>query len=321
MNRREKRSCSWKPASVEVKCPSARIINHHSFLINGDGFTLIELLVIISIVVLLMAVLLPTLHRVRKQARAVVCQANLRQWGTLIALSVNENNGELPKRPAKDDLREWAGWFGGGWDWGSGGGPGTYDRGKDIRCCPSATKPARPMGPMGTGPAPAIGGTFLAWGRYWPEGQGPVPGWNPYGSYGANHCVTHHWYYPNDEMRTRSWRTPDVPGTDRIPVYFDHTWPLVWPWKWDVPESEPEPPARDAIPTAIESTVYTSPCINRHDGGINAAFLDWSVRKVGLKELWTLKWNRQYSASGRWTKAGGVQPEDWPAWMRKFKDY
>ena len=23
----------------------------------------------------------------------------------------------------------------------------------------------------------------------------------------------------------------------------------------------------------------------------------------------------------RWTRAGGVQPEDWPEWMRRFKDY
>ena len=30
-------------------------------------------------------------------------------------------------------------------------------------------------------------------------------------------------------------------------------------------------------------------CINRHHGGINMLFADWSVRKVGLKELWTLE--------------------------------
>jgi prepilin-type processing-associated H-X9-DG protein len=62
-------------------------------------------------------------------------------------------------------------------------------------------------------------------------------------------------------------------------------------------------------------------CINRHDGGINMLFMDGSLRKVGLKELWTLKWHRQYNMANRWTRAGGVRPEDWPEWMRGFKDY
>jgi len=61
--------------------------------------------------------------------------------------------------------------------------------------------------------------------------------------------------------------------------------------------------------------------INRHEEHVNSLFFDWSVRKVGLKELWTLKWHRQYDTSGPWTKAGGVQPEDWPPWLRRFKDY
>ena len=55
--------------------------------------------------------------------------------------------------------------------------------------------------------------------------------------------------------------------------------------------------------------------INRHEGGVNCLVLDWSVRKIGLKEFWTLKWDRNYDTRGPWTKAGGVQPEDWPEWM------
>ena len=56
-------------------------------------------------------------------------------------------------------------------------------------------------------------------------------------------------------------------------------------------------------------------------GGVNGLFLDWSVRKVGLKEPWTLKWYPEYDTAGPWTKAGGVKREDWPEWLRKFKDY
>ena len=62
-------------------------------------------------------------------------------------------------------------------------------------------------------------------------------------------------------------------------------------------------------------------CINRHDGFIGMAFLDFSARKVGLKELWTLKWHRQFNTSGPWTQAGGLQAGDWPEWIRNLKDY
>jgi len=50
-------------------------------------------------------------------------------------------------------------------------------------------------------------------------------------------------------------------------------------------------------------------------------FMDWSVRKVGLKQLWGLKWHTAYNTAGPWTPAGGVQPQDWPEWLRRFKDY
>jgi prepilin-type N-terminal cleavage/methylation domain-containing protein len=39
-------------------------------------------------------------------------------------------------------------------------------------------------------------------------------------------------------------------------------------------------------------------CLNRHDATVNCLFLDSSVRKIGLKELWTLKWNPDWSTAG-----------------------
>jgi hypothetical protein len=49
--------------------------------------------------------------------------------------------------------------------------------------------------------------------------------------------------------------------------------------------------------------------------------MDWSARKVGIKELWTLKWHRTYNTADYYTRAGGVRAGDWPLWLRHFPDY
>jgi prepilin-type processing-associated H-X9-DG protein len=77
------------------------------------------------------------------------------------------------------------------------------------------------------------------------------------------------------------------------------------------------PPYRDVDPSVHYSA---NVCIDRHTGGINVAFMDFSVRKVSLKRLWALKWHREYDTAGPWTPAGGVQPQDWPPWMHHCED-
>jgi len=85
-----------------------------------------------------------------------------------------------------------------------------------------------------------------------------------------------------------------------------------------LPQDSP-PPIADA---AWEGTQHIRRvCIDRHDGGTNMAFLDWSVRKVGLKELWVLKWHKTYDTRGPWTIAGGVTPDEWPTWMKRYTDF
>ena len=57
------------------------------------GFTLIELLVVIAIIALLMSILLPSLTRVRKQAKTTMCIMNLKTWGLMIQMYADDNNG------------------------------------------------------------------------------------------------------------------------------------------------------------------------------------------------------------------------------------
>ena len=60
------------------------------------GFTLVELLVVVSIIALLVAILLPSLTKARKQAMTVVCLSNARSIGTGVSTYSAEYNGSLP---------------------------------------------------------------------------------------------------------------------------------------------------------------------------------------------------------------------------------
>ena len=93
---RAKRAGGGHAASAGPELRPTSIIHHPLSFINPNGFTLIELLVVISIVALLMAILLPTLQQVRKQAHAAGCQANLRQWGLYYSMYTTENGGRMP---------------------------------------------------------------------------------------------------------------------------------------------------------------------------------------------------------------------------------
>ena len=70
------------------------------------GFTLIELLVVIAIIALLMAILMPALQRVRKQARAVVCESNLKQWGVVFLMYTDDHNGHFMSGRTSGNIEE-----------------------------------------------------------------------------------------------------------------------------------------------------------------------------------------------------------------------
>jgi prepilin-type N-terminal cleavage/methylation domain-containing protein/prepilin-type processing-associated H-X9-DG protein len=282
-----------------------------------SAFTLIELLVVIAIIALLMALLLPSLQRARKQAKAAVCLSHLKQWGTTFALFLEDKDGRLPRAGMlNEDRFDIIFSFLRGIRIGEDidpSRPGRYDpvRTDKIACCPMAAKP----GGLGSFTkrhgteiyvAGTMGSTFTAW-----EMTIPPPAFRM--SYGLNDNL----FTPFYDLSAVHGMPPAYTyvftsrGQDNVPLLFDSTQPtcsLMF---------DGQPPPMQDRPGDSGGAV----CINRHDGTINVLFLDSSVRKLGLKGLWTLKWRRDFNTSGPWTKAGGVKLDDWPKWMRDFKDY
>ena len=261
------------------------------------GFTLIELLVVIAIIALLMAILMPALQRVKRQARVVACQSNLHQWSLCFEMYMNDNDGLF----SEDELNR-------NGFWQCVLRPYYTDVG-EMRCCPEATKPRVPSG----GGGGASGSTFIAWGVFsssalaWAED-------GDYGSYGLNG-----WLYsgrPFTGSKEDYWMGHNnVPNPSNVPLLLDCLWIDGWP-------NPNNAPAREGDGLTYGDVSFLGRfCINRHNGFVNSAFMDSSVRKIGLKELWTLKWHRRFDTAGDWTTAGLAQPGDWPAWMRSFKVY
>ena len=66
---------------------------------TSKAFTLIEMLVVISLIVLLISITLPSLQRSKYEARVVRCLSNFHQWGIAMTAYAGDHGGDaLPRQ-------------------------------------------------------------------------------------------------------------------------------------------------------------------------------------------------------------------------------
>jgi len=235
----------------------------------------------------------------RRRAKELVCQANLCQWDSVFQGYIERNDGWLFSgapgtagywwpRELDDEQKDW--------------------KRTRIWFCPESTGPVvGEDGLYNSGPS-----VFSAWGIYRGTGLGPN---GIAGSYGLNgYCIIpqggHPSTYEGGVPASEGWQDlRDVPNAAQVPLFVEALRFDLW-----------DGPAVNEF-AAWSSNHMARCCINRHNGAVSCLFVDGSVRRIGLKELWTLKWHRSFETAGPWTKAGGAVASDWPAWMRGFKDY
>jgi prepilin-type N-terminal cleavage/methylation domain-containing protein len=277
-----------------------------------DGFTLIELLVVIAIIGLLMAILLPSLNAAREHARATGCRANLQQWGLYMSMYAEQNNGLF-----------WSGALNTGYWW-----PAQVEKNlqswkkNKIWFCPTAKKPQINENGVSTGENSIFG----AWGIYRgvdidkyikDSGLPPLDTDGISGSYGINGwALSTKGKDGTRDHDKENWKGPGTAKgpTNIIPLFMDSLRFDGWPSYTDT-----APTTRITGDWVPEIRRY---CLDRHRKSTNCLFMDFGVRKIGLKELWTLKWNRSFNTSGPWTIAGKAQRTgDWPGWMKSYSDY
>jgi hypothetical protein len=253
----------------------------------------------------------------------------MKQWGNCYAMYADTWDGSTPagwirNTPVPNPPEDYAKCY-----WMEALRPYYGDEG-DLRLCPMATKPGTKLG---VGP---WGGVDIAWGIFGEPGDLDRIGepWNTwsyviigdYGSTGNNGWIADP--PPNvtppdlgeDHPVAWNWRNFNISGAGQVPMHGDNQWLDCWPMvKDDIPLFEGEP-----FGSYSDYTHMVRICINRHDGFVNWVFMDYSVRPVGLKELWQFKWHRRYDLNSPlaptridFNKASG----GYDGWLRKFQDY
>lgn len=241
------------------------------------GFTLIELLVVIAIIALLLAILMPALNYVRKQARSSACQSNLRQMSlamSLYALDHDDRTMPFSHQPGEYWFHQLAPYLS---ERAYKNNPEEHIEGMmRVAFCPVTKRQDRSENSY-------YGSAYRSWRFMGGEG-----------SYGLNL-----WLLPDDPIYAPAFPAENFykkysDAHSAVPILGDSVWVGSWPFSGDtVPDDITGETGYPGYPHN-EGYFMGRFCVDRHKKAINIGFVDSRVERVSLKELWTLKWHQRF---------------------------
>ena len=245
----------------------------------------LEVCVVISVICFA-----PALGRGRSHSQQMVCMSHLYLWGQIMSRYTMDHDGWFPPEDIGSPNVRGA-WMDVLYPW--------WNEQRVLLKCPSALAPGEDE----------LGGPNTAY-----------VNWNlprveyEHGSYGLNLWVL-------DQTRARQYRRPEnhwrslnaIAEPGNVPLFLDAMWRGGGP-SWDNDNAIARPDYNGQwIDYPFEMMHFA---IDRHAGGVNSVFVDNSVRKVTVRELWRLNWHKGYDTE----RVNDMPQSWWGPWLGNIED-